>query len=223
MRAAFKFRKGGATRYIAHLDLMRAMNRAIRRAGLPAQYSQGFHPHIVMSFAQALGLGYLSEGEYMEISLPDGYPLAQAMDQLNSTLPEGLIAINAWQIPDGMATLMAQVTAARWRIDFDEPLAGENSMRFQALLDRETIEVIKDSKNGPAAMEIRKGIYSIEVKNGGVELFLAAGSALNIRPELVVKAALGSAEFVSAMTRLELYAMIDGRQLPLSDIFVLEN
>ncbi len=223
MRAAFKFHKGGATRYIAHLDLMRAMNRAIRRAGLPAQYSQGFHPHIVMSFAQALGLGYLSEGEYMEITLPDGYPLLQAMDQLNNTLPDGLKAIGVWQVPEAMATLMAQVTAARWRIEFEQQLSGEDAMRFLALLDRETIDVVKDGKNGPAAMEIRKGIYSIEMKNSGVELFLAAGSALNIRPELVVKAAMGSAECVRAMTRLELYAKNDGRQTPLSEIFMLEN
>ena len=219
MRAAFKFIKGGATRYIAHLDLMRAMNRAIRRAGLPAQYSQGFHPHIVMSFAQALGLGYLSEGEYMEIALPDGYPLKQAMDQLNGALPDGLKATGVWEIPKGMATLMAQVTAARWRIEFAGPLSEDEVKRFKALLDRETIDVVKDGKNGPAAMEIRKGIYSIEINNGVAELFLAAGSALNIRPELVVKAALGTAEPARAMIRLDLYATKGGRQLPLSEIF----
>ena len=90
MRTVFRLEKDGPAQYIAHLDLMRAMNRAIRRAGLPAQYSQGFHPHIVMSFAQALGLGYLSRGEYMEISLPEGYDLTAARSRLSGALPEGL-------------------------------------------------------------------------------------------------------------------------------------
>lgn len=219
MRAAFRFSKGGATRYIAHLDLMRAMNRAIRRAGLPAQYSQGFHPHIVMSFAQALGLGYLSTGEYMEITLPDGYPLDEAMDSLNRSLPDGLRITGSWPIPEGMPTLMAQVTAALWRIAFSEPLSEGDARQFLALLDRESIEVIKDGKHGPATMEIRKGIYAIEAKDGAAELFLAAGSALNIRPELVVKAALGGTEPVRSMTRLELYATVHERQLPFCEIF----
>lgn len=219
MRAAFKFSKGGAARYIAHLDLMRAMNRAIRRAGLPAQYSQGFHPHIVMSFAQALGLGYLSEGEYMEISLPDGANIQDAMESLNRALPDGLLMTGAWAIPEGMATLMAQVTAARWRVEFAEPLSGEDIKQCMSLLDRETIDVVKDGKNGPAAMEIRKGIYSIEAKNGSLELFLAAGSALNIRPELVVKAAFGGTVQALSITRLELYATGKERQMPFYQIF----
>lgn len=40
------FEKGETLRYIGHLDLMRAMQRALRRSGLPIRYSNGFNPQI---------------------------------------------------------------------------------------------------------------------------------------------------------------------------------
>lgn len=222
MRAAFRFRKAGASRYIAHLDLMRAMNRAIRRAGLPAKVSQGFHPHIVMSFAQALGLGYLSEAEYMEISLPDGYSLKDAEGALNTAMPDGLRVTGAWEVPEAMQTLMAAVTAARWRVEFDAKADEDTVQKFLSLLSREAIEVVKQGKNGSSVVEIRKGIFSIEPADGCMELFLAAGSALNIRPELVVKAALGDGAVTRAVTRIELYSFANERHLPLYHFFTGE-
>jgi radical SAM-linked protein len=217
MRTVFKFSKSGAARYISHLDLMRTMNRAIRRAGLPAAYSQGFHPHIVMAFAQALGLGYLSQGEYMEISLDDSISLEKAMALLNAALPDGLVLTGAWRLDDSFPTLMAAVSAARWLVEFREPV---DFRLFEALLAREKVEVVKEGKNGPANAEIRRGIYAIKQKAEGIEMFLAAGSALNIRPELVVKAALGSSETVETITRLELYTFANDRQMPLYKICI---
>lgn len=220
MRTVFKFSKGGAARYISHLDLMRTMNRAIRRAGIPAQYSQGFHPHIVMNFAQALGLGYLSLGEYMEISLDEAFGLDEAVEALNNVMPDGLNITAAWRLDESFPTLMASVSAALWRIEFIEPGDGAPLDRFIELLGRDTVEVIKEGKNGTVNADIRGGIYTIEGRDGCIELFLAAGSALNIRPELVVKAALGSDSAVKSMTRLELYTFVNGRQLPLYKICI---
>jgi radical SAM-linked protein len=220
MRTVFKFRKVGAARYISHLDLMRTMNRAIRRAGLPAAYSQGFHPHIVMAYAQALGLGYLSEGEYMEISLDDGYDLNQAVAVLNGALPEGIRMTGAWPLSKEFPTLMAAVSAALWRVEFTEPNDKTLLEKFINLLSRDTIDVVKEGRNGPAHADIRKGIYTIEGVDGGVELFLAAGSALNIRPELVASAALGSAAAVKSITRMELYTLVDDRHLPFYKICI---
>ncbi len=51
MRAIAVFEKGERLRHIGHLDLMRAMQRALRRSGLPVAYSKGFSPHVIVSFA----------------------------------------------------------------------------------------------------------------------------------------------------------------------------
>ncbi|MBQ9964192.1 MAG: DUF2344 domain-containing protein, partial [Clostridia bacterium] len=55
------FSKTGSARYISHLDLNRTMTRAVRRAGLPIWYTEGFNRHPYLTFAAPLSLGY--EGE----------------------------------------------------------------------------------------------------------------------------------------------------------------
>lgn len=217
MRTVFRFSKGGPVRYISHLDLMRAMHRAVRRAGLPAAWSKGYHPHIVLSFAQALGLGYLSVGEYMELSLDGSMEPGIAMEKLNGALPAGLEATGCWFLDDAFPTLMAAVTAARWRVDFLPDAPGDAVDRLTALLERDAVEVEKTGKAGTKTADIRPGILAAEGAGGAAELLLAAGSAMNVRPELAVKAALGpeGAGCVRAYTRLELYATRDGRQLPI--------
>ena len=60
------FEKGETLRYIGHLDLMRAMQRALRRSGLPIRYSNGFNPHIRLSFAAPLSVGVVGLRELME-------------------------------------------------------------------------------------------------------------------------------------------------------------
>jgi radical SAM-linked protein len=257
MRAVFRFSECGAARWISHLDLMRAMARAVRRAGLPAKYTQGFHPHVAMSFAQALGVGYFSLGEYMELELDDSAGLEDAAKALNAALPGGIEITGAWRLDGKAPTLMAAVAASRWRVEFEEPPDEALLRKFRALLDLETIEVVKEGRNGPTNVDIRPGLYSIEkiippiacghppfVRGEGdcgnilrstnaqernspyegemrgdcIELLLAAGSRLNIRPELVVKAALGGAGAVKAFTRMELYAMVNERLTPLYEI-----
>jgi radical SAM-linked protein len=220
MRTVLKFRKDGPARYISHLDLMRAMNRALLRSGLPVQWSQGFHPHIITSYAQALGLGYQSEAEYMELLLADGTDLGQAAEALNHALPDGLAVLGAWALSEDVSTLMASVAAARWRVQLSVPVNDALFEAFRLLLDRETVDVVKEGKNGPVAMDIRPGLYSIERNNGCLELFLAAGSARNIRPELVVKAVLDDVDIISSMTRTELYASKDGGLVPLFQICI---
>ena len=55
-------------KYIGHLDLMRAMQRALRRSGLPVRYSQGFNPHLQISFAAPLSVGMEGLREVMEVA-----------------------------------------------------------------------------------------------------------------------------------------------------------
>ena len=58
MKMLVVFEKTPRLRHIGHLDLMRAIQRSLRRSGLPIRYSQGFNPHMLMSFAAPLALGH---------------------------------------------------------------------------------------------------------------------------------------------------------------------
>ena len=54
MRIIARFEKNDSVRFVSHLDVQRLFHRAMRRAGLPIAYSNGFNPHPLMSFATAL-------------------------------------------------------------------------------------------------------------------------------------------------------------------------
>ena len=57
MRMLAVYHKAEDARFISHLDILRALQRAFRRAGLPLKYSDGFNPHPELSFASALATG----------------------------------------------------------------------------------------------------------------------------------------------------------------------
>lgn len=94
-RIKVKYRKGEEIKYISHRDLIRAFHRAIRRAGLPVSYSQGFNPHMKVSWGQALKVGAASEGEFAEIQMERWVKPQELKEKLNQTLPPGLEILEA--------------------------------------------------------------------------------------------------------------------------------
>ena len=71
VRYVIKFTKGENIKFIGHLDLMRTIQRIIKRSGLPVEYSKGFNPHMALSIAQPLSVGVYSDGEYLDLVLRD--------------------------------------------------------------------------------------------------------------------------------------------------------
>ena len=69
MKIRIKFRKYGALKFVGHLDMMRYFQKALKRAGIDMKYSEGFNPHMIMSFAAPLGVGITSDGEYFDIEV----------------------------------------------------------------------------------------------------------------------------------------------------------
>jgi len=86
----FRFTKQGRMRYISHLDLMRLLMRAMRRADLPLKMSEGFNPHPKLSIKRALKLGVESLQEEAAIALK--FPLSPEdfRNRLQKQLPEGI-------------------------------------------------------------------------------------------------------------------------------------
>src|SRR4051812_21924363 len=77
-------------RFTSHRDVARALERALRRAGLPMAYSAGFSPHPKVSYAGAAPTGVSSEAEYFEIGLADPREPGQVRADLDAALPPGL-------------------------------------------------------------------------------------------------------------------------------------
>jgi radical SAM-linked protein len=94
-RIRIKYRKGEEVKFISHRDLIRAFTRAIRRAGLPIAYSQGFNPHMKISWGNALKVGAASEGEFAELQFEGWVKPREVIEKLGPQMPKGLEILEA--------------------------------------------------------------------------------------------------------------------------------
>jgi radical SAM-linked protein len=98
-RLRLRFSKIGPTCYISHLDLARALERALNRARLPVAYTQGFNRRPRLQFAAALPLGFTSEAELADVWLTDRVEPAAAQDQLMARMAPGILIHKLWEVP----------------------------------------------------------------------------------------------------------------------------
>ena len=134
MMAAFE--KGEKLRFIGHLDLMRTMQRALRRSHLPIKYSNGFNPHIRLSFAAPLSVGVAGKREMMEVPVEDGTSPAEFIQKLNACLPPDLQIVSAKPVSDEFPTLMSLMAGSEYSVRLPRSAAAAkpapNSMPFTA-------------------------------------------------------------------------------------------
>lgn len=86
----FHFSKTGAQIYISHLDLMRLLGRAARRADLPVELTKGFNPRLKLKLARALKLGIASESEEGEMTLSEFIEPVEIQKRFQAQLPSGI-------------------------------------------------------------------------------------------------------------------------------------
>jgi radical SAM-linked protein len=90
-----KYSKTGNLKYISHLDVLRFIQRSVKRAGIPALYSEGFNPHMKTSFGFPLSLGNESIGEYFELEVKDKVDINEYVRSMNSVMPSEMQIIKA--------------------------------------------------------------------------------------------------------------------------------
>ncbi|MBP2662480.1 MAG: radical SAM-linked protein [Firmicutes bacterium] len=112
-----KITKGNPIRYVSHLDYAGTIERAVRRAQLPAAYSEGFNPHMKLAFASALAVGVTSEAEYLDLELTEAADITLLEAQLKSQLPAGIELKAAKYVEQHSKALMAVVNLAVYEID----------------------------------------------------------------------------------------------------------
>lgn len=90
-----KFSKGPEVKFISHLDVMRTFERAIRRAGIPVAFSEGFNPHMKISWGPPLSLGIESTCEMADMYIEGWTKPNKLIEALNASLPAGIKVLEA--------------------------------------------------------------------------------------------------------------------------------
>jgi radical SAM-linked protein len=138
-RLRVTFARGDLLRYITHLDLMRAWERALKRAGVPLAYSEGFTRHPQIQLAAPLPVGATAEGELMDVFLEEPLPPDQFSARLRSQTPPGLTVQRVEEVPLAWPSLQSLVRDWTWRAQLP-PGTGPATARRQVdeFLARET-------------------------------------------------------------------------------------
>lgn len=217
MKMLVVFEKTGIHRFIGHLDLQRAMQRALRRSGLPVCYSQGFNPHLLLSFAAPLSVGVQGENEVMELPLSGTISQEEFLTRLNLSLPEGLKAKKARLLEDAVPPAMARLSAAAYRITPCE----EAQALFDAVpgfLKQESLPYTKKTKTKERTDDFRPLLYNLNVKGGELIAVLAAQESGTGKPEQMMRLLCDFAGALLPRCLITRTALLDERFRPLEEI-----
>jgi radical SAM-linked protein len=113
-RYRLRYSKLGPAAFLSHLDLVRHLPRAFRRAGMEIFYSRGFHPKPGLSFGPALGLGIPSLGELADVKLVDRLSAEEILRRLRAVSPPGIEFLSAVALADGEPPLGRILTGAHY-------------------------------------------------------------------------------------------------------------
>ena len=190
MKARIKFRNNGVMKFIGHLDIMRYFQKAIRRAEIPIAFTSGYSPHMIMSFANPLGVGLTSDGEYFDIELTESIASKEAVRRLNEQMVDGMEIVSFVQIPDDKKSKGMSIVAGADYLSSvkNGSLPEDLAEKLEAFYAQNEICVVKKTKKSEKEVDIRPMIYKLECRDGKIYMRVAAGSVQNLKPELVTEA-----------------------------------
>jgi radical SAM-linked protein len=156
-----RYAKRGKMRFASHLDVARAFERGVRRAGLPIAYSTGFTPHPKISYAGGAPTGVASEAEYLSLTLTSRTEADAVRERLNAALPDGIDVIAVTEDSGGLPA--SRLTASEWQValpglpaDNVVPVVGKFLALTEAPVERLT-------SKGMRRMDARAAVVSLEV------------------------------------------------------------
>lgn len=210
-RLRLTFTKEGAARYISHLDLARALERALNRAGLPVAYTRGFNRRPRLSLAAALPLGYTSAAEIADIWLTEMIEPGAFIEQLRRSMPPGIAAGAVEEVPMASPSIQQRMAASVYEVRFLDPV-DEKGLRtgLAELLAAKSIvrDRFRSRGNKPQSIDLRPTIMDMDLakdEDGALTLHLRLVQTVSQagRPDDVL-AALGLDPFSAQVHRAAL-------------------
>lgn len=181
------YTKTGSAKYISHLDVMRAFQRALKRTKIRVWYTEGFHPHLYLNFALPLSLGYESLCECVDFRLLEEIPFEELAARVGAALPEGFGVVSA----GAPVMKVSEIHRADYEIAFSCLGHGEEEVltAWQACFGRPEIPVLKKTKRGERTVDLRPetelSALTHEDRRFRFRARLAAGCNETVNPALL--------------------------------------
>jgi radical SAM-linked protein len=232
VRYLIKYSKDSEIKFIAHLDLMRTLQKIIKRSELPVEYSKGFNPHMAVSIAQPLSVGVHSMGEYMDVVLNCELEEKYIQDKMNENSPRGIKILDVVKVihieGKKQAQAMAIIDAAKYKIRLKLLEVEGVKEILNSLSSNEEWNVIKKNKSGEKIVNIKPLVKEIKYEVGSdmlvITTLVACGSRDNLSAHLLADYMKENIQFINKeafvdITREEMYAMKNDKLVTLSEFF----
>lgn len=198
MRLILEFHKDPILRHVAHLDLLRAFQRAFKRAAVPVAYSQGFHPHPRFSMATALSVGLSSCCECLEMDMSQEMSPELVMQKMNEALPYGMRIRRAGWAREDAPKLMAVVGQSLYRVTLPDEISPHTiEEQIATYLNQEQIIIEYTKKNVTKSLDAKPMILTLSARPPmdmealpGVWARVQFSSEGALKPELLVSSLL---------------------------------
>jgi radical SAM-linked protein len=156
-----RYAKRGKMRFASQLDVARAFERGVRRAGLPIAYSSGFTPHPKISYAGGVPTGVASEAEYLSLTLTSQVEPDAVRERLNAALPDGIDVIAVTEDSGGLPA--SRLTASEWQVALPGLRADTVVPVVQKFLALTEAPVERLTSKGMRRMDARAAVVSLDV------------------------------------------------------------
>lgn len=180
--------KGEELRYISHLDYASAIERAVRRSKLPVAFSEGFNPHMKISFASAMSLGVTSDVEYIDIEFKTDITVEKVLEKLKVQLPPGIIMKQVKLLEGKHQALMAAISLAEYTVKI--PFTGDVGKVEQALRAYNAADTViyirRSPKKPPKEIEIKQ-YMQLPIQAQCIDNMLLLNMAIKITPTGSIK------------------------------------
>jgi radical SAM-linked protein len=186
-KVRLRFAKHGDLRLVSHHDLLRCLERTLRRARIPVAVGLGFNPRPKIVFALALALGIEGRREIVELELADPMEPAEVLQRLSSASPPGLDWLDAEAVAPGRSA--PQSVAVRYLMEVPGDRHDATRASLVTLLTSTQWPYTRHRPDRVVAIDLRPFVLGAELDPLGVLRFQLKmtpnGSA---RPEEVIDA-----------------------------------
>ena len=208
---------------------MRTIQRIIRRAALPIEYSKGFNPHMSISLAQPLSVGMYSCGDYMDIELKEELEENYIKDSLNKNAPLGVKIIEVVKVRENSSgkkvpQSMALIDADKYLIKIKYEETSKLKEEIDKLLEEKEWSAVKKSKSGEKVVNIKDMVksfnYTVSDNILTITAVVSCGSKENLSADLLAKftksktTSVNEEAFVDIM-REEMFVQLNDNYVPI--------
>ncbi len=194
IKIAFRYSRNGPARFMGHLDLMRAFQKAARRAGVPLAHSEGFNPHPKMTIASPLPVGAIGRSELAAFELSKTFEPGDMLTLMNGCLPQGVRIEQVWEVDNKRGTFGARMES-EWgvRVRLQTESAGSDISLQNAVDDVMRASEIWAVRHDGRSRDVRTHIIDVQVEEflgqeAVIRMMLIQTEKLGARPQDVVNA-----------------------------------